>query len=300
MTAYIQLLRPPQWIKNLFVFAALVFGGKVSDSRAVLLSLIAFAAFCMVSSAGYVFNDILDRERDRLHPKKKDRPIASGAVPVGTAGVIGAALLVLAVMISFVVLPVGFRVTLLAYFVLTVTYSVALKHRVILDVIVIAVLFVLRAMSGAYAIDVPVSEWLLVCTFMLCLFLGFGKRRCEIAMIANARESAAHRSTLERYTPEFLTHLLSTSGGVAVITFLLYTLDRSSHRSVFDDRKQYLVYTLPLVTYGIYRYAMLIEQGKATGPTDLIIKDPPFVGAILLWIIAAGLILYARSPLAGG
>lgn len=291
MYAYVRLLRPPEWIKNTFVFAALIFGERLFDAAAIRLALLAFAVFCMASSAGYIFNDIMDRDRDRLHPVKKYRPIASGQVPVGMAALLGLALVACAAVISLVWLPARCGMAAGSYFVLTVLYSLVFKHRMILDVIVIAVLFVLRAIAGAYAIQVEVSDWLLVCTFMLCLFLGFGKRRCEIAMITNNHALRGHRPTLVRYTPDLLNHLLSTSAGIAIITFLLYTLD-TAHKSPFGDRKQRLVYTLPLVVYGIYRYAMLIELGKSTGPTDLIVKDPPIVLALIMWVVAAAVILY--------
>ena len=296
MSPYLTLLRPPQWIKNVFVFAALVFGGKLGDTSAIVLSLYAFAAFCMASSAGYILNDILDRERDRLHPKKKERPIASGKVKPGAALALMVLLIAGVGFISFGLLHAKFALAVFGYLGLTIAYSLALKHRVILDVIVIAMLFVIRALGGAFALEVDPSAWLLVCTFLLCLFLCFGKRRCEIAMLGDAKDQRKHRATLEDYTPNLLTHLLSTSGGIAIITFLLYTMD-TSYPSPFDHvRKQNLMYTLPLVAYGIYRYAMLIELGKATGPTDLIIKDPPFVISILLWIGLAGWILYGGAP----
>jgi len=294
MWTYVRLLRPADWVKNVFVFAALIFGGKIANPRAVELSLVAFAAFCLAASAGYILNDILDRGRDKLHPVKRFRPIASGAVTLGTAGAISIALLVAAAVVSCVFLPVKFRLTLGCYLALTISYSVFLKHRMILDVLIIAVLFVLRAVAGACAIDVTVSYWLLVCTFMLCLFLGFGKRRCEIAMIANTHAIRGHRRTLVRYTPNLLTNLLSTSGGIAIITFLLYTLDTTTP-SPFGDHKQRLVYTLPLVVYGVFRYAMLIELGKATGPTDLIVRDPPFLMTILLWVLATAALLYGST-----
>jgi len=290
MSIYLRLLRPADWIKNLFVFAALAFGDGIRDAHKDLLALLAFAAFCLTSSAGYILNDFLDRERDRQHPRKKDRPIASGAITPQTAAVIFVVLLLAAAAISFY-LPVGFRLTLLGYLVLTIAYSLIFKYRVILDVLVIAVLFVLRALAGAQAIDVPVSSWLMVCTFMLCLFLGFGKRRCEIAMIGDTTAIRRHRPTLVRYTPDLLTHLLSTSGGIAIITFLLYTLDTTTH-SPFMAHKQHLVYTLPLVVYGIFRYAMLIELGETTGPTDLMVRDRPFLITIVLWVLMTIGILY--------
>jgi 4-hydroxybenzoate polyprenyltransferase len=295
MGPYIRLLRPPDWIKNCFVFAALVFGRQVGNRQAVKLSILAFAAFCLASSAGYVLNDILDRDRDRLHPTKKDRPIPSGAVPIWAAGLMVVVLAALCMIVCYATLPPKFWATVGAYVALTAAYSLALKHRMLLDVIVIAVLFVLRAIGGAEAISVDYSPWLMICTFMLCLFLGFGKRRCEIAMITDTDAMRGHRPTLVRYTPDLLNHLLSTSAGVAIITFLLYTLD-TSRKTPFEAHKQNLIYTLPLVVYGVYRYAMLIELGKGTGPTELIIKDAPFLLSVILWVAAAFVILYCGMP----
>ncbi len=299
MGTYLQLLRPAQWVKNLIVFLALPFGNAFGKSigrfNAIELSVLAFVAFCLASSAGYIFNDILDRHRDRMHPMKKGRPIASGAVSVGAALTIMMGLTAVSLVVSIALLPPYFWLTVAGYLVLSVGYTLYLKHRMILDVVIIAILFVLRAIGGAVAIQVEASPWLLICTFMLCLFLGFGKRRCEIAAIGDVEAIREHRPTLVRYTPHLLTHLLSTSGGMAIITFLLYTLD-TTHRSPLEKQKQHLIYTLPIVVYGIYRYAMLIEMGKATGPSDLIIKDPPFLMAILLWVVLAGFILFGPLP----
>jgi len=295
LPAYIRLLRPAEWIKNVFVFAALAFGNKLADPHARWLSILAFIVFCLASSAGYIFNDILDRERDRHHPIKKNRALASGDVRLETAAVIMSLLLVMAASISYLALPLRLVWTVSSYVALTLIYSVVLKHHMLVDVIAIAILFVLRAVGGAVAIQVTVSPWLLVCTFMLCLFMGFGKRRCEIATISNSDSIRGHRATLLRYTPDLLNQLLSTSGGITIITFLLYTLDKSTD-SPFKDNKHQLLYTLPLVVYGIYRYAMLIELGKATGPTDLVIHDRPFLYTILLWAAAAVIILYRGLP----
>jgi len=257
--------------------------------------LLAFAAFCLTASAGYILNDIMDRDRDRMHPTKRNRPIARGAIRLSTATAMFVLLLTAAGIICVRWLPVNFWYVLASYLVLTVSYSFYLKQRMILDVLVIAVLFVLRALGGAYAIGVPVSYWLLICTFMLCMFLGFGKRRCEIRMIANEEDIRRHRPTLVRYTPDLLTHLLSTSAGIAIITFLLYTLDANSP-SPFGERKQYLVYTLPLVVYGVFRFAMLSELGTATGPTELILRDRPFLGTLVLWSGLTAAILYLQWP----
>jgi 4-hydroxybenzoate polyprenyltransferase len=293
MLVYLRLMRPADWIKNLFVFAALAFGNKIGDPHAVKLALLAFVVFCLASSAGYAFNDLLDHDRDRHHPLKRTRPIASGQVSPAAAVILIALILGTAALLSLSTLSSRFSSIVAMYIVLSVSYSLALKHRMLLDVITIATLFVLRAVGGAIAIGVTVSPWLLVCTFMLCLFLGFGKRRCEIATINDADAMRDHRPTLVRYTPDLLNHLLSTSGGIAIVTFMLYTVDTSKPSPV---NKHNLIYTLPLVIYGIYRYAMLVELGKATGPTDLVINDRPFLITILLWILAAILILYGKVP----
>jgi len=288
MIDYIRLLRPPQWLKNVFVFAALVFGARRGEPEAAVRALIAFAVFCLVSSSGYAFNDVLDRDRDRLHPIKRNRPVASGAVGVPAAILIGMVVAIGALCLSVALLPKLFLLTVLAYWVLTTTYSLWLKQHPIIDVISIAVLFVIRALAGAVAVEVRISPWLIVCTFMLCLFLGFGKRRCELAVLTDMEEAGTHRTTLKRYSMDLLNHLLSSSGGMAIISFLLYTMDSGTSS---DFPKHYLLYTIPLVVYGIWRYAMLIETGEGTGPTDIIISDRPFLITVLLWCVLAGSIV---------
>ncbi len=287
--AAIQLTRPAQWIKNVFVFGALVFGARKTDPMAVLYALAAFGIFCLLSAAVYAFNDILDHREDALHPTKRRRPVASGVLSPGAAGGI-AFVLATAGAAASLWMPQGFAITAVSYLVLNLFYTVWGKHQVLLDVILIAIGFVLRALAGAQAIDVEISAWLVVCTFTLCLFLGFGKRRCELATLANGNNDAAlHRATLAVYTPELLSQLLSTTGGIAVITFLLYTLDphKPSPRS--------LVFTTPLVFYAIFRYATVISQGERTGPTDVLIKDRPFLATAVVWtLLTLGLIFCGR------
>ena len=295
---FLRIMRPSNWTKNIFVFAALVFGHQLSGPSGEVLMAVGsalgcFACFSLASSAAYVFNDIIDRRTDRLHPEKRNRPIAAGAVSVGSAAVLCAVCAAAAIVGSYV-LDGGLVLIIAMYLVLIALYSLALKKMMILDCVIIAIGFCLRAVAGAVVLKVDISPWLVICTFMLCLFIGFGKRRCEIAMIGNTHAMRGHRPTLVRYTPDLLTHLLSTSGGIAIITFLLYTLD-TTWKSPFEASKQNLIYTLPLVVYGVYRYAMLIELGKGSGPTDLLIKDPPFLLAIILWVLAALFILY-RMP----
>lgn len=288
MNPYIQLLRPPQWIKNVFVFAALVFGAKRGDPAAAGHAFLAFAVFCLASSAGYAFNDVLDRERDQHHPVKRERPVARGAVSVPAAILLSLLCGLAAVSVAFLWLPKLFLVTVLAYWLATMTYSVWLKHLLILDVVTIAMLFVVRALAGAVAVEVRISPWLMVCTFMLCLFLGFGKRRSEIAAIHDADTAGTHRATLRGYNLELLNHLLSSSGGMAIISFLLYTMDTGTPS---DFPKQYLLYTIPLVVYCIWRYASLITTGERMGPTDIIISDRPFQLAVVLWCVLAGILV---------
>lgn len=292
LIASIQLLRPAQWVKNVFVLAALVFGVKPTDPNALealWAALEAFGIFCMLSSSVYAFNDLMDYREDALHPTKRNRPVASGAVSPMLAGVIAIGLASLG---SFAALqlPRGFALTAVSYLVLNLFYSLAGKRMVLLDVIIIAIGFVLRALAGAQAIQVPVSAWLVVCTFTLCLFLGFGKRRCELAVLEAGGTATKHRATLSAYTLEILTQLLSVSGAMAVITFLLYTLDGS------NPTPRTLVFTTPLVFFAIFRYALVITRGQRTGPTDVLIRDRPFLVVAVVWaMLTVGLILFDKQ-----
>ncbi|HKQ49248.1 MAG TPA: decaprenyl-phosphate phosphoribosyltransferase [Phycisphaerae bacterium] len=285
--AAIQLLRPAQWVKNVFVFAALVFGHRRTDPDALLLALAAFAIFCTLSGAVYAFNDLKDYREDRLHPTKRRRPVATGAISPVTAGVI-AVLLAIAGMAASLRLPAGFALTAGAFLALNLVYTFWAKHRVLLDVILIAIGFVLRALAGAQAINVEVSAWLVICTFTLCLFLGFGKRRCELATMETNGQAALHRRTLAHYNPAILGQFLATSGGMAMITYLLYTLDpATTYHS--------LVFTTPLVFYAIFRYATVIELGEHTGPSDILVKDRPFLVTAIAWaVITLLLVLYGE------
>jgi 4-hydroxybenzoate polyprenyltransferase len=282
MSNYLRLMRPEQWVKNLVVLAGPAFGLKLLDP----VVLLAFAAFCLAASACYAINDVLDREADRNHPDKSKRPVASGAVSPGAGLGFGLLLLVASVLITYLWLPDIVSVIVLAYFALILAYSVGLKNRPILDVIIIATGFVLRAVGGAEAVGVFVSPWLVVCTFTLCMFLGFGKRRCELLAFANKQEAGAHRSTLARYTPELLNHLTSVSAGIAIMTFLIYTMDRNPHIPQPGFEKEYLLYTLPLVAYALFRCAMLIGTGRFSGPTEIVLRDKALILTGILWVAA--------------
>jgi 4-hydroxybenzoate polyprenyltransferase len=289
---YVRLLRPQQWVKNLFIFAGLIFGAKLGDADAVFKTILGFLCFCAASSAVYVVNDIRDREEDRLHPRKSKRPIAAGQVGVAAAAVMAAAMLALGLGGGWL-LDRGFGLVVAAYLVLQAAYTFSLKHVVILDVITIGIGFVLRAVAGAVLINVHISVWLEICTFTLCLFMGFSKRRCELnAMSENsaAGSAAAHRRTLRIYTPEVLNHMTTLTAGVAIVSFLLYTMDTRPPQPPFD--KLPLVYTLPLVVYAIFRFTVLVERGEVDGPTEVVTRDRPFQAAIVSWVAAALLIVY--------
>ncbi|MBI1824959.1 MAG: decaprenyl-phosphate phosphoribosyltransferase [Planctomycetes bacterium] len=287
------LLRPSQWVKNIVVFAAPAAALKLSSAEAIRDSIWAFVAFSLAASAMYCINDVVDREADASHPEKKYRPIASGRVSILAAVCIAVVLATSAFAISLKLLPSGFAGVLFLYLSLMLAYSITLKRRVLLDVIIVAFGFVLRAVAGAVAVGVTTTEWLAACVFTLCMFMGFGKRRCEIAMIANADELRQHRRTLLRYTPDLLNHLITVSAGVAVITFLLYTLDSApGHPSPFP--RQQLFYTLPIVVYGIFRFAMLTETGRFTGPTEIVLRDKAMLATIALWAVCALMIVYQQ------
>ncbi len=293
MGKYLELIRPAEWVKNVFVLAGLVFSAQAKDVASLRSSLLAFAAFCLAASFTYVLNDIRDREQDLLHPTKRNRPIARGAVSIHQALVIAGLLLVGAAGLCLL-LPLGFAVVLGNYVLMNLAYTYWLKRRVIVDVIIIAIGFVLRAVAGGVAIGLGTSPWLIVCTFTLCMFLGFGKRQCELAVMGDAANAARHRQTLAGYTPDLLNHLTSVTAGIAIVTFLLYAMDRTGHQP-FD--KHYLILTLPLVVYAIFRYAMLIRSGRVSGPTDILVKDRPFVMTILLWAAAAVVVVYWGADL---
>lgn len=287
---YIDLLRPVQWVKNVVVFVGPAAGLKLFSVDAFGDALLAFVAFCLAASATYAINDAIDRKADARHPTKRDRPVARGVIGPATAVVCGLFLLFAAMAISTAFLNRSVAVVVGLYFLLTLTYSLVLKRAVLIDVIVIASGFVLRAWAGTLAVGVVTSEWLVACMFTLCLFMGFGKRRCELAMMPDATEAGEHRRTLLQYTPELLNHLITVSAGIAVVLFLIYTMDTTGTPAPFH--KQHLFYTLPIVVYSVFRFAMLTELGCFTGPTEIVLKDKAFLASVTVWILAALMIAY--------
>jgi 4-hydroxybenzoate polyprenyltransferase len=294
----LRLLRVEQWLKNLFLFAGIVFGLRLHDPHSWFLSIAGFFLFSLVSSSVYIVNDIRDRAEDRLHPRKSRRPIAAGLVSIPTA-LLAASLCLFVGLAGAAVIDRAFLLILLIYLWLQAAYNYRYKHVAIVDVILIAIGFVLRAIAGAVLVNVAISDWLVICTFTLCLFMGFSKRRCELNAFAGENGTTAdatrHRRTLADYTPDLLNHMTTVTAGIAIVSYILYATD---DRTIGFFHTRYLLYTLPMVVYAIFRFAMLVEHSRVDGPTDVLLRDRPFQAAILLWIAAVLVIIYgSRLPL---
>ena len=289
LSDYIRLLRPKHWIKNIFLFAGIVFGKQLLDSESLLAVLQGFVCFCGLSSAAYILNDLRDRESDRQHPIKKDRPLASGKVSAGTA--VGLAIILAGGCLAWSAwLDWKFAAIGLSYLVLNIAYTLYLKNQPIVDVIIISLGFVLRAVAGVVLLNVELSPWLIVCTFCLCLFLGFGKRRGELGELG--QQASAFRKVHELYTPAMLDHMLSVTSGITVVAFLMYTLHPHTQEWIGNN---YLLYTMPLVLYGIFRFSLLIQSGRAAGPVEVITHDRPFQMTLLAWLLICLGIIYSGS-----
>lgn len=280
-------LRPDQWTKNLIVFAALIFAVKLLDPAALALASAAFLIFCVLSGSVYLFNDVFDREADRQHPLKRLRPIASGALGAGAALTWAIGLSVVSLAAAYALRPL-FALAAAAYLALFVLYTRTFKHVVILDVMVIAIGFVLRAVAGGLVIGVPVSDWLLVCTILLALFLGLAKRRHEITMLAEG--ASGHRRILEEYDPYLLDQMIAI---VAAATLVVYIIYCASPETAERFGTRLLVLTTPFPIYGIFRYLYLVHRKHGGGsPSDLLLRDRPLLSCVALWGIAVVLLIY--------
>ena len=285
----IRTMRIRQWTKNVFVLSPLLFSRHLFDTHSLLLAIEAFFLFSLVASAVYVLNDVVDAEVDRSHPVKRLRPIASGQLPVPFA-LIAVGVLMAAALVPAVLIHAGFASILAAYFLLNVVYSLFLKKAVIVDVMTIAASFVLRIVAGAVVIDVPISEWLLICTSLLALFLGFSKRRHEITVLEE--DAHVHRPVLLEYSTYFLDQMISLVTASTLICYILYTVDDDT---VEKFGSKALLYTTPFVLYGLFRYYYLVHQRKTGGdPTAELLTDLPLLANVLLWGAAVVLILYFR------
>jgi len=286
--ALVASLRPQQWVKNTLVFGGLIFSRSLSQSEAVWLSLGAFLTFCMASSSVYLLNDLRDMEADRKHPVKCRRPLASGALSPGLATVTMVLLLLGSAFGAFLLHRPAFSVILSAYVLLNVAYSLGLKRVVLVDVMLVALGFVLRAVAGAAVIGVQASPWLVLCTLMLALFVGFGKRRHELTLLRSAAHG--HRQSLEEYSVQFLDIMMTITGGAAVVTYALYTM---AEETVARFGSRYLILSLPFVLYGVFRYLYLIHQRAEGGdPARLFVADPPTLLNVALWLAVICFILY--------
>ncbi len=294
MKQLLMILRPWHWTKNMFIFAALIFSQKLAQpieqvKVAIFSAIAAFICFSLAASATYIFNDIFDRKADRIHPEKSHRPLASGTVSIPAASFIAIVCAAIALIFSYLLVK-QFAAIIILYLVLNILYTLKLKNMLILDVIIISFGFVLRAIAGAVVIGVDISPWLIICTFALCLFLGFGKRRSELLLLQE--NSQQFRETLGAYTPTLLDHMLNVTSSIAVVCFLLYTMD---DLTVARFGTHNLVYTTPLVLYCVFRFSALIQRGIYAGPVELIIKDVPFQIGLALWVLSCVFIIYGSK-----
>ncbi len=286
MMPLLRSLRPEQWLKNGFVLAPLVFSGSLTDGDAVFRSLLAVAAFCAAASATYLVNDVLDREADRGHPTKCRRPIASGAVGVGVA--LGTALVLVIVGAGTALFLGGwFPAVLGAYLGITLLYSTLLKQLVFVDVLVVALGFVLRVVGGAVAIEVPVSRWILLCAYLLALYLALGKRRSELVLLGEA--AGSHRVVLGHYTLPMVDQAISVVLGATVLAYTLYTVAPDTVAKVGSEG---LMATVPVVLYGLFRYLYLLHRHELGGsPTKALLTDRPLLVCVLLWLGIATVVM---------
>ena len=271
-------MRPHQWIKNLFVFAPLVFSRNLTDVEMVLRTLGIFAAFSATASGVYLINDVADYGRDRYHPTKRHRPIASGAVMRPTAMLMAMALLPIGIGSAYA-LDISAGIALTIYVAMNAVYTHWLKHIVLIDAFIIAFGFILRVSSGAFAISVGISAWLLTCTFFISLFLAFGKRRHELVSLGE--EAAAHRMILADYSTTFIDNMISALTAMTVMSYALYTIDPRTVQGLGTDA---LVLTVPFVLFGIFRYLHLVHHREGGGsPTMVVLTDRGMQAVILVW-----------------
>ncbi len=280
-------MRPKQWTKNLFVFAGIIFAGRLFHIYDLVRVVLAFVLLTIVSGGLYIINDILDRKNDVFHPLKKDRPIARGSLPLSKAWVSALLLIILGVSLSFIISQYFFLVVIL-YLLLMVSYSLVLKRVVLLDILCIAFGFVLRTLAGCAVIDVSISPWLFVCTLMLALFIAASKRRQEfITLDSDAKD---HRLSLTDYSPRLIDQILVIVTACTLIAYTLYTL---SPMTYIKFGGYGLVFTIPFVLYGIMRYFYLIHKGEMVDSPEIVfIRDKPLIIDIVLWVVSVTLVIY--------
>ena len=288
MLDFLRLMRPHQWVKNSFVLTGLLFGHAWHDPALVTKVIIAFVAFCLTSSTIYIINDIVDIEQDKHHPTKRNRPLPSGKLTIPTAAMFAVLLGATAFTIAYFASPIVVLI-LLIYTVMNIAYSLKLKHVVILDVFIIATGFMLRILAGTLGLGIPPSQWLLLCGLMVTLFLGFSKRRAEI--IALSDDKSAHRKVLEQYSAVLLDNMIVITGAGLIMSYSLYTMNPETIRIHGTAN---LIYTVPFVIYGVFRYIFLLHHQSSGGdPSKDLVRDPHMLIILLSWLIAT-IVLIAR------
>jgi 4-hydroxybenzoate polyprenyltransferase len=286
MLPLIKLLRPHHWTKNLFVFTGILFSHDWENASLWFDVIMTALAFSLTSSAVYVINDIADREQDRLHPDKCRRPIASGAVGLNTARVLGAVVMVIGLGLAYLVSIEALGIIVI-YLLMNLAYSAGLKHVAILDVFIIALGFMLRILAGTIGVGIPPSQWLLLCGFMITLFLGFAKRSSEMMALEDA--GGDHRKSLEDYNMSLLDLMLGITGAATIMTYSLYTM---SETTIAIHGTSQLIYTVPFVTYGIFRYILLLHRhGHGTDPSSDLFKDPQMLITGIGWAVVTFLLM---------
>jgi 4-hydroxybenzoate polyprenyltransferase len=283
---FFQILRIRQWTKNTLIFAALIFSSQASDISHIVKAVEAFFLFCLITGSVYIFNDIFDIEKDRVHPVKKFRPFPSGSIGIRTGWLFFSILGTVTLVLSFL-FNIGFGAAVLSYFLLQILYTVYLKNVVILDVFVISFGFILRVIAGALAIDVAVSNWILICTMLLALFLALSKRRHEIVLLE--QKADVHRNILKEYTPYLLDQMIGVVTSATLVAYMIFTLSEET----IDKFGSHMVLTVPFVLYGIFRYLYLVHSKNGGGqPEELLLSDIPLQLTILAYGVVAIAVIY--------
>ena len=279
-------MRPKQWYKNLILFVGIVFSRILFDFSMWFNVISAFIIFCMLSGGDYVINDILDAERDKMHPTKRKRPIASGGLKKSHAILFASLLIILALSWSYLINSLFFIVSVMFFF-LHNAYTLFLKHIILVDVLTISTNFVIRAIAGCLAISVLISPWLIICAFLLALFLALGKRRHELILLGE--EAKGHRKILEEYSTEMLDQMICITSGALIISYSLYT---------FLADNSYMMLTIPFAIYGLFRYLFLVHAKNFGGETEMIFKDKGMLLSMILWAVLVVVILYGVPDVA--
>jgi len=304
VAAFVESMRVSHWIKNGFVAAPLLFSGAFLRAEPWVAAAMAVLAFCLLSSGVYMINDVCDRQKDRLHPTKRNRPVASGRLSPAAALLVAVGLMLIALAVTFALMQMFLQEMPLrgmdvlgwtsAYLVVNLLYSFWLKRVPILDVLLVAMGFVLRAMAGAAAIGVPISPWLVVCTLSLTLFIALTKRRSEIVEL-DAAQAGSVRDVNRQYTPAMVEYMLTVASSMAVVTYTLYCLAKSTVVDHFGSA--HLVWTIPLVVYGLFRYNMLTRQAGKNDPVKVLLGDAAMWAVVIAYIVITALIYrFGRTP----